>query len=697
MKSFNRWVRKRAKYFLAGIVVLLMVSWGISPMLQSRDPDPVIGKIAGKNVRKLELLGMVTRWCEVFANGRRQRDPVMQRHIWKQLVRVKAAERMGIKVTDAEIDKALSPQGPFYGVAQRVVGRMRPAALRKTIREYLLIVKLARFMSDSIHVTAREAWHAFAQQHERVKIRFAAIPADALKPLVKPTEKDLLAFYEKYKHTPAGHTPGAVGYLEPEKVQIEYILARTDDFAKNIKITDEQIKKYYEEHKNYEYVVREEEPKPKAKTDETKPSDESKSSPAGKSEAKTKPASPKPKTEEPKPTPKSEKTKSAYAPSVDGGGPDAAKKAAPPKTASAESSAKKPAEKTPENKSAAEKKAAQPSPKAEKKPTIKYRPLKEVRQEILEILRDKAADKKATELINKVDEQIGEAMHDEAEISFSAIAKKFGLVYKKTGFFSREEAEDVMPGAAELGKMLFQGEMFEKDPSRPMECLDGKFIFQILARRAPEPARFEDIKDKVREDYLRVHALRLARVRAEEGKKMVEAKGFDKGVAELEAKLEAELRKVGAWPRGDVKTAEKSKPDAKAKPAANASAKEKAGADKAKPKPIIRRGETDYFGRPQTFGDVTMCYIPELEGDRPNVGRVAFQLRPNQVGVAVEEAGEAACYIIQLIARKPADPEEFGRRKKEVMKQVLKEKRERLLKKWMEWLDKNAVLHMGQT
>jgi len=307
------------------------------------------------------------------------------------------------------------------------------------------------------------------------------------------------------------------------------------------------------------------------------------------------------------------------------------------------------------------------------KPKVTYRPLKEVRDEIKDILIGKAADAKVTEAINKADETIGEAMQADRALSFEALAKKQGLVYVKTDFFSQDEAEDVLAGATELAKRAFATSTFLNYPEAPLPCLDGKFIFQILARREPMPAPFDEVKDRVAKDYVRAKALEIARVRAEEGKKLIAKLGFDKGTDALNAKLAAELPKPAP---------------AKDKP--------KKGADKPKEKPpVVRHGETGFFGRPQTFGEMAMCFIPELEGDRPKVGELAFQLDAGKLGVAVEETGERACYIIQVIERKSADPQEFGAQKKQVMKRLLQEKRRRLLKAYFESLEKDAKLLRG--
>ena len=58
--------------------------------------------------------------------------------------------------------------------------------------------------------------------------------------------KTKLNLYTKYSERFPNTAEETWGYKEPEKVKIEYIMARNDAVEQQINITDEEMHKYYE-------------------------------------------------------------------------------------------------------------------------------------------------------------------------------------------------------------------------------------------------------------------------------------------------------------------------------------------------------------------------------------------------------------------------------------------------------------------
>ncbi len=122
-------------------------------------------------------------------------------------------------------------------------------------------------------VTPEQRWRDWLRVNDRVVVEAAAIPTEKFIGDVKaPTEAELQAFFEKtdsqgikYKDREASpeivygttELPSAIpGFRIPRKIDVQFIEANYDSFLAKAeeKVTDEEIAKYYEEHKDPMFV-----------------------------------------------------------------------------------------------------------------------------------------------------------------------------------------------------------------------------------------------------------------------------------------------------------------------------------------------------------------------------------------------------------------------------------------------------------
>ena len=110
-------------------------------------------------------------------------------------------------------------------------------------------------------VTPQQRWKDWLRVNDRVVVEAAAVPAEMyLADVKEPTDAELTAFFEKYKdreampdllrqHRNASATPG---FRIPRKIDVQFIEASYDEFLAKAeaKVTDEEVAKYYEEHKD---------------------------------------------------------------------------------------------------------------------------------------------------------------------------------------------------------------------------------------------------------------------------------------------------------------------------------------------------------------------------------------------------------------------------------------------------------------
>src|SRR5258705_5915013 len=110
-------------------------------------------------------------------------------------------------------------------------------------------------------VTPQQRWKDWMRVNDRVVVEAAAVPADMyLADVKEPTDAELTAFFEKYKDRETmpdfygnAEMPSATpGFRIPRKIDLQFIQANYDEFLTKAeaKDTDEEVAKYYEEHKD---------------------------------------------------------------------------------------------------------------------------------------------------------------------------------------------------------------------------------------------------------------------------------------------------------------------------------------------------------------------------------------------------------------------------------------------------------------
>jgi hypothetical protein len=203
-----------------------------------------------------------------------------QQHVEESVLQTKlfadAARAAGMSVSDDAIRQYLDELG--RGQVTRddmrtILNRMRGGG-RISIDDIMAALReemLARNYMNSnqyafMTVTPDQGWRDWLRVNDRVVLEAAAIPTDKYLVDVKdPTEDELTEFYNKYKDQEVGpevaygttELPSArPGFRIPRKLDVQFIEASYDNYLAKAeeKVTDEEIAKYYEEHKDPMFV-----------------------------------------------------------------------------------------------------------------------------------------------------------------------------------------------------------------------------------------------------------------------------------------------------------------------------------------------------------------------------------------------------------------------------------------------------------
>jgi len=156
--------------------------------------------------------------------------------------------------------------------------------------------------------TPAQRWEYYQRLNRRATVELVAEPvAKYVDRVPEPEETTLRGFFEKYKENYFDPTSPEPGFRRPHRVVLEYLKAEIVQFIDPASITEEQIREYYEKHKDTYYVRSKLPPAEKAGP---KAAPEPKGTPEPKPETSI-PEAPTPKEPGPKEPKPSEKSTSA--------------------------------------------------------------------------------------------------------------------------------------------------------------------------------------------------------------------------------------------------------------------------------------------------------------------------------------------------------------------------------------------------
>jgi len=165
------------------------------------------------------------------------------------------AGRMGLRVTPDEVRDELQhgryaatffPGGNFIG-QQEYEDMLQRANLTSTkfeqdVGNEILITKLQALISGTASVSETEIHDQFIKQYSKVKFDYAVLKQDDIKKGLHPTEEELKAFYESHKNTYANSIP--------EKRKVKYALIETGKAEAGVQITQDDLRAYYDQHRD---------------------------------------------------------------------------------------------------------------------------------------------------------------------------------------------------------------------------------------------------------------------------------------------------------------------------------------------------------------------------------------------------------------------------------------------------------------
>ncbi|HEY6066596.1 MAG TPA: peptidyl-prolyl cis-trans isomerase [Thermoanaerobaculia bacterium] len=241
--------------FILGFVFFSGSNWGRESSSQ------VVARMGGEEISAVEFdriyQNQVQRYREMYKGSfspelaraldlpRQVLDGMIDRKL-----RLEAAKRMNLRVTDDELARAVAAlpffqeNGQFIGAEKyserlRLAGMM-PETFEEGMREDLLVEKYSALVKASVAVPDADVRREFAAKNDKAKIEYVVVPSSRLETAIEPSDADLKTWYEKNKEH----------YRTPEQRRANYLLVDRLKVRAKVPVSDAEIRSEYEAKKS---------------------------------------------------------------------------------------------------------------------------------------------------------------------------------------------------------------------------------------------------------------------------------------------------------------------------------------------------------------------------------------------------------------------------------------------------------------
>ena len=173
-----------------------------------------------------------------------------------QKMLVYEADRMGLSVSNEELStalhqgqmgQALFPGGNFIGEQAyesfiQSQFNLSVAQFEQEVKAEIAQRKLLSLITAPVSVSDKDVTEEVRKQDTKVKFDYAVLTLDDIKKQIKPTDAELKAFYEQYKQQYANSIP--------EKIKAQYTVIETAKLADKVPVTQAEVQQYYNQHQD---------------------------------------------------------------------------------------------------------------------------------------------------------------------------------------------------------------------------------------------------------------------------------------------------------------------------------------------------------------------------------------------------------------------------------------------------------------
>ena len=251
-------MRKHAKSWgitvIIGAICVVFAFWGIGSYTDQT--ITVVATVNGESISTAEFeqayRQLITQAQERFGDmlteellqAMNLKAQAMQRVVDERLI-YQQAKAMGVDVSTVDIEKEIlrRPEFQVDGVFNKqryreMLGRFgySPGQYESLIRKDLVARNVVMLISTFARVSTSEAMEFFHMIKDKLDLNYVVFTPDNFRDQVKPTPEEVKAFYEEHKEK----------YRVPAKVKVSYLAFRPNDYLDKVQVTDNEITDLYE-------------------------------------------------------------------------------------------------------------------------------------------------------------------------------------------------------------------------------------------------------------------------------------------------------------------------------------------------------------------------------------------------------------------------------------------------------------------
>jgi peptidyl-prolyl cis-trans isomerase D len=251
-------LRKRKRnwvivFFLGVIIVTFTLFYGGSNFGDQRAAEvaEVNGELIGQREFALHYEREVQRYRDLLkgsltpemVKGLNIKGNLIETLIQKKLV-LQEARNLGLTVSDDDLAHHLAKIPEFQNGGRfnkdrylqvLQANRLMPAQFEEEQRDQLTIQRLYTVILDAVHVTDDEVRERYRIEQEKINLNYIKLAVSDFHSQVKLTEDDIKKYYEGNKES----------FKEPLKVQVEYLAYPYDQFTPSVDVSEQEIEAYY--------------------------------------------------------------------------------------------------------------------------------------------------------------------------------------------------------------------------------------------------------------------------------------------------------------------------------------------------------------------------------------------------------------------------------------------------------------------
>ena len=254
-------LRKHSKHWIIGLIigaiVVVFIFWGMGSRRAARTNE--LAEVYGEPISMAtyyQYATMMEKKARFRRNLTEEDYKALREGAENSLIKLvlldKAAQRMGLNVSDAEVQAAIIRDPAFQRdgvydprIYDYFIGRGRNREAEKVayetwLRKQLMAAKALETIASFAKVSDLELHNYFRMVKETVDVDYLVVNPESFIAKAKPTDAELKEYYQKHESE----------FRVPEKIKVSYLVIRSQDFLKKVEVSPDDIADYVSDHRS---------------------------------------------------------------------------------------------------------------------------------------------------------------------------------------------------------------------------------------------------------------------------------------------------------------------------------------------------------------------------------------------------------------------------------------------------------------